>query len=148
MTSAQTGTPPTTPARRAADGGSVTAFTAVIVLALLACTGLAVDGGDALAAKTQALGQAQDAARAGAQQLDLAALRDHGAIALQPAAAAQAARAYLAQRGAHGTAHATTHEVATSVTSTVPTHFLSLIGLGQLTVTATGTAHATSTGTP
>lgn len=129
------------------DRGSVTVFTTVVCMGLFAFVGLAVDGGEALAAKTQALGQAADAARAGAQALNLADLRHHAVITLDPAAADRAALAYLNTQAAHGTAHANGQQVSVTVTRTVPTLFLGLIGIHALTVTATGAAHAVTTAT-
>lgn len=128
-----------------ADRGSVTVFTTVVCMGLFAFVGLAVDGGEALAAKTQALGQAADAARAGAQALNLADLRHHAQITLDPVLADRAALAYLTTQAAHGTAHADGQQVSVTVTRTVPTLFLGLIGIHALTVTATGTAHAVTT---
>ena len=51
-----------------ADGGRVTAFVVVLMTAILALAGLALDGGLALAATVRAVGQAESAARAGAQE--------------------------------------------------------------------------------
>ena len=127
------------------EQGSITAFTAVACMGLLAFTGLAVDCGEALAAKTQALGQAEDAARAGAQALNLRALRQDAAVTLDPATARRDATAYLAAEDATGTATADAAQVTVSVTATVPTAFLALIGIRSLHVTAASTAQA---GTP
>lgn len=130
------------------EDGSVTAFTVVVLLALLLFLALVVDGGAALAAKAQVIGQSQDAARAAAREVDLAQLRASGAITLRPHDAAQAARAYLAQQQADGTVTATTEEVTVTVTRTVPTRMLALAGISTLTVHATSTAHADPATTP
>jgi hypothetical protein len=120
----------------------VTAFTVVILTGVLLFLAIAVDIGQALAAKVQALGEAQDAARAGAQALDLGALRSSGTVRLRPAAAAQDARAYLAQIGVAGTVVVGTDDITVSVTRTVPTYLLTLVGISSLTVHAGTTAHA------
>jgi hypothetical protein len=127
------------------DRGSITAFTAVVCLGLLAFTGLAVDCGQAIAAKTQALGQAEDAARAGAQALDLHALRQNATVTLDPNLARRDADTYLAAQGARGSASADRTQVTVHVTAQVPTTFLALIGVGVLSVSATSTARAATT---
>ena len=66
------------------ERGRVTAFVVVITTACLLFAGLVLDGGLALAAKTKAIGQAQEAARAGAQALDLATYRANGKARLDP----------------------------------------------------------------
>lgn len=124
------------------DDGSVTAFTVVVLTGVLLFLGITVDLGQALAAKVQALGEAQDAARAGAQALDLSALRSSGTVRLRPDAAAQDARAYLTQAGVAGNVVVGSDDVTVSVTRTVPTHLLTLVGISNLTVHAGTTAHA------
>ena len=57
------------------EDGTVTAFVVIFTLALILLAGLVVDGGLTLAARVQAIDEAQAAARAGAQAIDLAAYR-------------------------------------------------------------------------
>ncbi|MGH8922355.1 MAG: pilus assembly protein TadG-related protein, partial [Actinomycetes bacterium] len=57
----------------ARDEGRVSAFVVTVLVAILALAGLTLDGGLALADKVRANGQAEAAARAGAQALDLGA---------------------------------------------------------------------------
>ncbi|RAG86211.1 hypothetical protein DN069_07595 [Streptacidiphilus pinicola] len=120
----------------------MTAFTVVVLTGLLLFLGITADLGQALAAKVQALGEAQDAARAGAQALDLSALRSSGTVRLLPDGAAQDARAYLARVGVPGTVTVGADTVSVSVTQTVSTHLLTLVGITSLTVHAGTTAHA------
>jgi Flp pilus assembly protein TadG len=131
-----------------ADEGSVTAFTVIAVFALLLFLGVTVDCGQALTEKVQALGQAEDAARAGAQALDIGALRDQGSIVLEQGNAVRAADAYLAQQGVDGSADATPQQVSVSVTRSFPTRLLTLVGIDSLTVHATGTARAMTQAAP
>ena len=63
----------------------VTAFVVVFTFALLLLAGLVIDGGLALAARVQAIDEAQAAARAGAQAIDLPLFRSTGQIVLDPA---------------------------------------------------------------
>ncbi|ASO21604.1 hypothetical protein FHR81_003248 [Actinoalloteichus hoggarensis] len=122
------------------EEGRVTAFVVTLVLAVLALAGLALDGGLALAAQVRAAGQAQSAARAGAQALDLAAFRDDGALRLHPARAAADAHDHLDHVGATGVVSASEAEVTVTVTASHRTQLLSLIGISELAVGGEGTA--------
>ncbi|MET8983206.1 pilus assembly protein TadG-related protein [Streptomyces sp. NPDC004539] len=124
-----------------ADDGQVTPFLVILTAAIIMFAGLLLDGGLALAAKTRALGEAQEAARAGAQALDLTAYRTDGTVRLDPTQARTLARTYLATTKDTGTVTATTTTVTVTVTAHQTTQLLRFIGLDTLTVTATGTAH-------
>jgi Flp pilus assembly protein TadG len=131
----------THPPTRGAERGQVTAFVAVLVAALLLLTGLTLDGGLALAAKRQAINEAEQAARAGAQAVDTGTYRSTGRLVLDPARARAAARAYLAAAGHPGTVQVTAGgRVAVTVTITQPTQLLRLAGVTRLTVTGRGAA--------
>ena len=49
--------------------GSITAFVAVLAITFIACAGLAVDGGRLVAARVQLADHAENAARAGVQEV-------------------------------------------------------------------------------
>jgi hypothetical protein len=102
--------------------------------------GLVLDGGLTLSARERALGEAQEAARAGAQAVNLAVYRQDGDLVLNPAQAAADARAYLAGIGATGTATATANLVTVTVTIVQPMQILSAAGLHAVTVHATAFA--------
>jgi hypothetical protein len=108
--------------------------------ALVLVIGLVLDGGLTLAARERALDEAQEAARAGAQAVDLAAYRQDGDLVLDPAQATADADAYLARIGAAGTATATANLVTVTVTIVQPMQILSAAGLHAVTVHATATA--------
>ena len=74
--------------RAGTDSGQVTAFVVVMAAALVLMIGLVLDGGLTLAARERALGEAQEAARAGAQAVNLATYRQDGNLVLDPAQAA------------------------------------------------------------
>ena len=133
-------------ALRDGERGQITVFVVVIMVALLAVAGLVYDGGRALAAKTTAIDIAQEAARAGAQQVNLAAFRATGQVVLDAAAAQAAAQAYLAGTGTGDTATVTVtgDTVTVAVSSVQPTVFLGLIGIRSLHVIGTATATAES----
>jgi Flp pilus assembly protein TadG len=122
------------------DRGSATGWAIGIVLVVALLAGAVLDGGNAMAARVQALDIAQQAARAGANQLDLAALRNHGQVRLNPNAARDAAQAFLAQAGVTGTATATATQVSVTVTRAQPTLLLQAVGIGVISVTATASA--------
>jgi Putative Flp pilus-assembly TadE/G-like len=121
--------------REGRGSGSVWAIGVVAVVALLA--GAVLDGGNAMAARVQALDIAQQAARAGANQLDLGALRNQGVVRLDPGAARAAAEAFLREAGATGTATATIGQVSVMVTRSEPTLMLQAIGVDSIDMTAT-----------
>ena len=125
-----------------AESGMVTAFVVIFTLALVLMAGLVLDGGLALAAKVQAIDDAQAAARAGAQAIDIPTYRASGQITLDPAQAAADAERYLAAAGHTGTVSVNGKQVTVTVTITEPTQILSLAGINHLTETGTGTATA------
>lgn len=128
-------------ARWSDEAGRVTAFLVVLTTGILALAGLTLDGGLALAAKVNAAGQAEAAARAGAQAIDLATYRSRGTLRLVPAEATADARRYLAAGGATGTVTVSADTVTVTVTATQRTQLLGLIGIASLTVHGQGHAH-------
>lgn len=122
------------------DDGQVTAFVVVMATALIMMIGLVLDGGLTLAARERALGEAQEAARAGAQAVNLAVYRQDGSLSLNPAQAGADARSYLARIGADGTVTATAGQVTVTVTAVQPMQILSAAGLDSVTVHATASA--------
>lgn len=130
-------------ARRAwqrTDDGQVTAFVVVLTTGILALAGLTLDGGLALAATVRANGQAEAAARAGAQAIDLAAYRDNGTLRLVPAQAIANAQVHLAVENATGTVTITGDTVTVTVNATQTTQLLSLVGVHSLSVQGQGSA--------
>lgn len=124
-----------------ASDGRVLAFVLAVLIGILALVGLSLDAGLALAAKVRATGQAESAARAGCQALDLAAYRATGILHLLPAQAENLARNYLADIGATGTVTATADTVTVIVTATHETQLLWLAGITSLSVHGEGSAH-------
>jgi len=131
------------PWRRSADGvdaGQVTAFVVVIFAALVLLAGLVLDGGLTLAARERALGEAEQAARAGAQAINLAVYRRNGTVVLDPAQAVADAQSYLSAIGGQGTAQVTGNVVTVTVTIVQRTQILDAVGLSAITVHATASA--------
>jgi hypothetical protein len=124
-----------------ADQGRVSAFVVVLTLGILALAGLTLDGGLALAAKVEANGQAEAAARAGAQAIDLGLYRTSNQLQLVPAQAVANAQSYLAAVGASGTVTVSGDTVTVTVTAAQNTQLLGMVGISSLTVHGTGSAH-------
>lgn len=122
------------------DDGQITGYVVVLVIGILTLTGLTLDGGLALAAKVRAAGQAEAAARAGAQAIDLTTYRTTGALRITPTQATADAQAFLAAEGATGTVTATEDTVTVTVTTTQPTQLLGLIGIQSFSLHAQGSA--------
>lgn len=118
----------------------MTAFIASIMVALLALTGLVLDGGSALAAKVRANGQAEAAARAGAQAIDLTTYRANNRLQLIPAQAVADAQNFLTSVSATGTVTVADNTVTVTVTTSQPTQLLGLVGISNLSVHGTGSA--------
>ncbi len=125
---------------RGAEQGSVSAFVAVIALGLVMVAGLVYDGGQILAAQARARDLAANAARAGAQEIDLDALRTDGVPLLDPDRAANAAHTYLVRSGVDGQVVVD----GTSVTVTATIHQnMRILPVPDREVRATDTATAT-----
>ena len=111
------------------DRGSITLFVAVAMVGLLAVIGLIVDGSRAVQATENADAIAQEAARAGGQAVDPAAIAAGGQIAVTPEAATAAAQTYLASAGVTGEVTVIDGEtLVVTVTIIQPTIFLGAIG--------------------
>lgn len=124
-----------------ADDGRATAFVVVLTIGILALAGLTLDGGLALSAKVKANGQAEAAARAGAQAIDLSAYRSTGTLQLVPVQAVADAQSYLATVGASGTVTVSGDTVTVTITASQNTQLLGMVGISSLTVHGTGSAH-------
>ncbi len=123
-----------------ADSGQITAFVVVMATALILLAGLVLDGGLTLAARERALNLAQEAARAGAQGINLAVYRQTGNLILSPTLAAADAQQYLASTGTQGTVQITGNTVTVAVTITQRMQVLDAAGLFAVTVHASASA--------
>lgn len=121
------------------DKGSFTAFMAVFCVALFVLIGLVVDAGRAIAARSAAMAEAEQAARAGAGQLSVGALRS-GQVEINPVAAVQAADAYLEATGQPGTASVVGQTVTVHISTDEPTVILGIVGVNRIVVSVTASA--------
>jgi len=124
------------------EAGMVTAFVVIFTVALLVMAGLVLDGGLALSAKVRAIDDAQAAARAGAQAINIPLYRATGQVTLNPTEASADAEQYLAQAGQSGTVTVNGDQVTVTITVTQRTQLLSLAGIDHLSVSGSGTATA------
>lgn len=123
------------------DGGALSLFVAISAVAMLTIVGLVVDGGARLRAIENADALAQEAARAGGEQIDQAAALQ-GTLKVDPVAAASAAQAYLTQNNipCSGCVQTTDTTVTVDVTTDYQTLLLGIVGLGTLSVHGHGSA--------
>ncbi|MEV6133620.1 Tad domain-containing protein [Streptomyces violaceusniger] len=131
-------------ARRARrDTGSVSLLLVGAALMGFLVIGLVVDGGGAMSAQSRADYAAQEAARAGGQQIDPAQAIPGQAIIVDPGAARAAARAYLDDEELEGSVTVSEDGQTLTVTvhGTYDALFTSLIGKSTINVTGHGTAH-------
>jgi Flp pilus assembly protein TadG len=106
------------------ERGSITAFVAVVATALVMVAGMAYDGGQVIHAHNAARNDAEQAARAGAQEIDLTHLRQTNEPRLDATEAEAAAIDYLARVGATGTAVVDGADITVTVTRTQPLRIL------------------------
>ncbi|MFI2373173.1 TadE/TadG family type IV pilus assembly protein [Streptomyces sp. NPDC018833] len=124
------------------DRGSISIYAAIVLVGLIVMIGIAVDGGGKMRATERADALAQEAARAGGQELDAGDAITADRIAVDPTAARAAALDYLRQAGARGTV--TVSDDGKTLTITVDgeyrTRFLPVIGVTGMSVTGHGSA--------
>ncbi len=124
------------------ERGSVTVFVVVFTAAILMVGGLVLDGGYTLAAHRRAFNEAEAAARAGAQAVDLDALRATGVVQLDAEAARHRAESYLASSGHHAAVDVEGDTVRVTVSFRQPMLILDVVGVGPLDINGEGTARA------
>lgn len=128
---------------RGHDAGAATIWMISATVIVLAVAGLVFDGGTLLAAKRDAINNAEEAARAGAQGLDIdGVLAGQGPVRLDPAAACARSDAFLAANHLIGRSSCDTTTVTVTVTRNQPMSFLGAFGIGARTVTGTARASA------
>ncbi|MGW3651719.1 hypothetical protein [Streptomyces sp. NPDC000878] len=124
------------------DRGGMELFYAGCTAIAFLIIGLVIDGGLALDRMSDADYIAQEAARAGAQQIDPGQAITGEAIVVDPDAAQAAARAFLSSAGVDGDVAIAQDGQSLTVTVRDAYHpyFASLIGVAEMPVTGHGTA--------
>lgn len=121
------------------EGGSISAFVALLAVALFALLGLVVDGGRAVSDRLAVAAVAEQAARAGADQVSVAALHS-GQVEVDPTAARSAAMALLGAAGVEGTVVVVGESVSVHATFDQPTVILGIVGIDSMSGTVDETA--------
>lgn len=129
--------------RRRREDGQLSAFVVLLTVPLVLLAGLVVDGGGVLAAHQAAISAAFEAARAGAQAIDIDVLRSSGAVVLNPDEARVQALGYLEAAREDGTVVVVGNSVTVTVSLRRGLAVLSAVGVGPVTVSGTATATAT-----
>lgn len=122
------------------ERGTVTAFVAAFTFALLAVVGLVIDGGYLLAERQRAYDEADAAARAAAQAIDIDALRSDGTVAIDEAEAQRRVDAFLESTGHRGVVGIEGGEVTVRLSYLQPLVLLDAFGVGPATISAVGRA--------
>ncbi|MFP5327438.1 MAG: pilus assembly protein TadG-related protein [Acidimicrobiia bacterium] len=122
----------------------MTAFVTVFTVALLGVAGLVFDGGLLLAAHHRAFNEAEAAARAGAQAVDVDALRAGAGVRLDPFEAERRALDYLDSIDRDGTVEVSGDTVRVRLAFRQHLTILRVFGLGARTVDGEGVARAVS----
>jgi len=121
-----------------AQRGSVLITGLMLSVALLMLLGLAVDVGEAIVVHDALVAEADDAALAGSQAVDL---DESGRLELDPAiAAADALGAIPLPDRASAEVDATTASVSVRLERSDPTILLRLVGIATVSITVTATA--------
>jgi Flp pilus assembly protein TadG len=130
------------------DDGSATVFVVILVPVLMLCAGLVLDGGSALAGRARAMGEADEAARAGADAIDVPMYRSTGRVVLDSRQAEAAATSFLAASGDDFYVVVRADAVTVTVTHREKTQLLNLGGIDSLATTSTATAHPVTSEAP
>ena len=126
-------------ARRRSEAGSISAFVALLLVAIFVLLGLIVDGGAALSARQAAADEAEQAARAGAGALSVNGLRS-GVVQIDQQQAIDAAEQFTRAAGHPGTAAVSGGTVTVQIRYRIHTDILGIVGLDTLPVSATASA--------
>ncbi len=117
------------------ERGSATVFVLGFATVLMVGAGLVVDGGLALNKRSQLTDDTEQAARVGANAIDLVALRERGEVAIDEGEARAQASAFLAARGyTNIDVQVNGIQVTASADSKVDTVILGLIGIPSFPV--------------
>ena len=123
------------------DAGAATLWMVFGTIIIFAVCGLVFDGGALINGKQRAINDAESAARAGAQAVDVSTVYGRAdSYQLDPAQAEARAQAFLDAQGWTGTVHADAAEVTVTISRTQNLTFLQTFGLGDRTLSGSATA--------
>ena len=119
------------------ERGSISGFVVVLSMTFVACAGLAFDGGRMIAARVEATDAAENAARAGAQQVT--SLRSGNPSIDKPSAVVSANR-FLEAIGVSGSATADEKSVTVTTNIKVPMVLLGVFGVRDKSISVVRSA--------
>lgn len=128
------------------ERGAAAVWTLIIAAtAFVALLGLVGGGGELINEQIEAKRAAEQAARAGADELSAAGVVHGQTDRVDTGAAIARANGVLHQAGWSGTVRINGSKVVVTATGTRSTQFLRLLGVGSMTIRETGSANAIST---
>lgn len=116
------------------ERGSISGFVVVLTMTFVACAGLAFDGGRMIALRTELADGAENAARAGAQEVK--SLRS-GDPTLDIATATRTAEEYLSRFDLSGVVNADTEKISVTVRAEIQMTLLGLFGFNSKSLSVT-----------
>ena len=119
------------------ESGSISAFVVGMVLTLMSCSALVIDGGNVVAQYLRYADLAENAARGGTQELR--SLRS-GNPTIDPIRARQAALTYLASHGVSGEVDVQNNSIVVTIRASIGFVLLNVIGLRETSITVTRSA--------
>jgi len=122
------------------EEGSVAIYAVVVISGLLLMLALVVDGGGKLNAQERADSAAQEAARAGAEQINAGQAIAGNEIVVSPGQAEAAAYAYLREAGFGSGTNVYPIDGGRELYVSIRTTYTSVFGIGSLTVHGSATA--------
>ena len=132
--------------RRHREAGAVTVMIVVLTIAVVAASGLVIDGGRVLAARRDATNVAAAAARTAAQELDVTQFENDNQVNLISDDARNVAQEILTRQGYAASDTTVTIDgptVRVEIRDDVPLTLLALTGIRTRTVVGTATATLT-----
>lgn len=125
------------------ERGSAMVFVLGMAVTMLVCAGLVLDGGNALNARMRLADNVEQAARAGAQQIDVDHLRTTGQVRLEPGAAETRARSFISTFN-YPDVSVTVQDgqITVRAADSVETTLLGLVGIQEYDVAASATSTA------
>ncbi len=125
------------------ERGAISAMVVTLIVMLFMLAGLVIDGGLAINARQRLFDDAEQAARAAADKIDIEALRETGQVVLLEAEARQAAVDYMTARGypaANVTVQVNGDEVFVHAEDRVNTSLLQLIFIDDFSIEGQATS--------
>lgn len=131
------------PSRPRNERGNATVFVLGMAITLLVCAGLVLDGGRAMNARMRVADNVEQAARAGAQQIDVAHLRATGEVRLDGPAAEARAQNFISSFGYPSVrVDVDGGQITVEARDTVDAQMLNLIGVDTFDIGASATSQA------